>query len=143
MNDDVENKKSSDIKVDKETAEKEYQRLAKSWKIKESDGDAGSKETVIKAIQAGDVVIKNDKGEGYRLTIVQKLDEHIGERSEIEYKFPKASDMMQMDNFKDHQQFKKSAAMIGSVTGIGVLAHKMGGPDFILGQAIAFVFLGV
>lgn len=133
------------IKCDRESAEAEYERLCKSWNIKKSSSsESGSSDTVIEAIMDGIVSIKNDKGDGYRMTILQRLDETVGEHSEIEYKFPKASDMMQMDNFKEQATFKKSAAMIGSVTGIGPqLTAKMGGPDFVLGQAIAFCFLGV
>ena len=131
------------VKCDRPSAEKEYDKLCASWKIKKSASESGSSDAVIEAIMDGIVTIKNDKGEGYRLTILQRLDEKIGEFTEITYRFPIASDMMQMDNFKADQQFKKSAAMIGSVTGIGPLVHKMGGPDFILGQGIAFVFLGV
>lgn len=131
------------VTVDRPTAEKEYERLCESWKIKKSSSESGSSDAVIEAIQDGTVIIQNDKGEGYRLTILQKLDEKVGDFSEITYRFPLASDMMQMDNYKADQQFKKAAAMIGSVTGIGQLVHRMGGPDFMLGQAIAFVFLGV
>lgn len=143
MDDDKLKTNNAGVTCDKESAQKEFDRLCKSWKIKKSSSESGSSDAVIEAIMDGTVRIDNGKGEGYRLKIIQKLDEIIGEYSELSYKFPLASDMMQMDNFKENQHNKKAAAMIGSVTGIGPLVHKMGGPDFILGQAIAFVFLGV
>lgn len=133
------------VKPDRETAEKEYARLVQSWKIKESKdakSESGAEEAVIEAIMSGIVMIKSGNGE--RLVVVQKLDQPIGEHEELTYRFPIASDMMQMDNFKEIQQFNKSAAMIASVTGVGnKLVGKMGGPDFMLGQSIAFCFLGV
>ena len=131
------------VKTDRPSAVKEFDRLCESWKIKKSSSESGSSDAVIEAIMDGIVSIKNNEGEGFRLKILQRLDEPVGDYSEITYRFPLASDMMQMDNYKDNQQFKKAAAMIGSVTTLGPQVHKMGGPDFMLGQAIAFVFLGV
>lgn len=138
--------KNEFIKCDKETAEKEYDRLVSNWKIKEPKDQtdiSGSKDAVIEAIMDGIVRIDDSKGPGFKFSLVQKLDVKVGQHQELIYKFPLASDMMQMDNFKSEAQFKRSAAMIGSVTGIGNLVHKMGGIDFTLGQAVAFVFLGV
>ena len=134
------------VDMDRTSAEAEYARLCKSWKIKASSNkDSGLDETLISAIMDGVVMIKNDKGEGYKVTIVQNLDEALSdELNSIEYKFPRAADMMQMDNFKDNQQFKKAAAMIASMTGIDSrIISKMGGPDFMIGQAVAFSFLGL
>ena len=88
------------VKTDRPSAEKEYERLCESWKIKKSSSESGSSDAVIEAIMDGIVTIQNDNGEGYRLTILQRLDEKIGDYSEITYRFPLASDMMQMDHFK-------------------------------------------
>lgn len=140
MTEDIDSSKK--VEIDRETAEKEFSRLCVSWKIDENKGsESGASESVIEAILKGKIVIAT--GTGSKLVMVQFLNDKIGEFEALTYRFPIASDMMQMDNFKESQQFKRAVAMIASVTGVGdKLIAKMGAPDFNLGQAIAFCFLG-
>jgi len=132
------------VTVDLKTAEKELEKLRKSWKISRLEGESEDPiETgILNAIKSGILIIKDAKGEGFRLTIVQKLDEQIGEHSELIYRFPLASDMMQMDNYKEGQDVKKLGALISSVTKVAQV-HDMGIPDFMLAQHIAKYFLGL
>lgn len=135
------------FKIDKETAEDEFQRFCDDWEIdsdtsgmSEDDqtGFESQKSQIVKAIRLGRMIINNDRTLTYIFSDFS--DKNKGE--EIIIKRPKGSSYMEMDGFKDNQLIRKTYSVLAAMTGKEVrYFSNIDGGDLKPLQAVITLFL--
>lgn len=135
------------VSIDKETAEKEFDRLCKSWHIKLNDeeGEGGGKtlkKAIVKALVAKELEIRDGKEEGYKLVVHQHLCEPVNEKKTIIHKYVSVKGLITLDGIDEKDNFKRMVACVSATTREAE-AHirEMHSTDLYTGATVTTLFL--
>jgi hypothetical protein len=130
-----------EYKVDRETAERDFETFAEEWGIdtdledmdeESRDGFEQHKRRIVRAIMSGNAVV-----DGHKLSYTP-----LGDSDEITFKRPKGRALLAMDNAKESQHMRKMFEFLGSVTGQAPkVFSNMDGRDLKLCSSVASLFL--
>ena len=65
----------NNVRIDRGTAEKEFQRLCDSWHVDSGNVDETLVEAIIDNLVSGILQVKEQEGDGMRLTVIHQLCE--------------------------------------------------------------------
>ena len=133
-------------KCDRETAERDFSRFAKAWRIydkvdemtmKDRESFEEEKAKLIDAIIEGILTVGSDGN------MVYKLIYPHGACEQLDLKRPLAMAFFEMDKYPDDQKIKKSFAYVAAMTGQSVpWLGTLDGVDIKVPIAVAGLFLG-
>jgi len=136
----------SEEKVNRETAEGDFDRFAEAWcldtdtaSMKEEDADSfeGLKRKLINAIIGGHLDVEGDSGLTYRLQF-PKTDG----LTELAMRVPPGAALVAFDKLKERQAIGKLNAYMGSMCKQNpAIFSQMDGRDLKIVQAVATIFL--
>lgn len=131
-------------KIDKETAELEFENFCEKWEIEQPDNFANDEEKndfekkksrIIKSIMKGRFAMSGEK-------IDYELSLPVRESNKIIISRPKGKDYAQMDGFSDKHQMTKIESFMASICGVDLAFIKgLDGIDFKVVQDVASLFL--
>lgn len=133
-------------KIDRETAEQEFNRFCEVWDIdkdvdtfdeEEKQDFDGLKSKIIRAISSGNFILQEDE------SIEYKLKNPLDSIDKITVRIPKGRAYLRMDKTKEKESIKKLMAFLSDMTGqpIGVLS-SLDGRDIKVLISIVTAFFG-
>lgn len=134
-------------KIDKETAEDEFERFCDGWEIDTDTSDMteedvtgfnAQKNHFVKAVQKNRLSVNDDGTLSY--TFSDFSEKKAGET--INIRQPKGAAYMEMDNFKEQQGVRKTFSVLSGMTGKSVgYFSGVDGVDLKPLQAVIILFL--
>jgi len=139
------------VSIDKETAEKEFDRLCESWHIEldDNEGEEGGKtlrNSIVTNLVKGRLVVREAsgsiEGETYKLVVHQNLREPCGDKLQIIHKFIKVDSLLTLDGIKKDDNNKRMVACVSAVSREGAPhVRQMCVGDLYAGMMVASLFL--
>lgn len=142
------NKSVKEYKIDKETAERDFERFCEDWDIDTDVDDLDSedkedfkrlKKKIIKKIRQGNLVYNDD--ETFSYTLIKPIP-NTPDGNILTISRTKGQALLAMDNYKDRQTIHKSNVILAAMIKMPVaFISKMDGIDLKILQSIQTLFL--